>query len=115
MSFRRGSVVTNQSSICEDAQVQKVKNPALLWLRCRRVAATPIQPLAWEPPYAVGVALKKKRIKRNFLFRTLRRLGKDRAQLQLPEVGAGAHTAALAHLPPCCLCPCPPRPPGTGL
>ena len=31
----------------------------LLWL-CHRVAATaPIRPLAWEPPYAVGVALKR--------------------------------------------------------
>ena len=27
-----------------------------LWLRLAAVA--PIQPLAWEPPYAVGVALK---------------------------------------------------------
>ena len=28
----------------------------LLWYRL--AAATPIQPLAWEPPYAVSVALK---------------------------------------------------------
>ena len=29
---------------------------------CRRLAAaTPIQPLAWELPYAAGMALKKKR------------------------------------------------------
>jgi len=26
------------------------------------VAAAPIQPLAWEPPYAAGTALKSKRI-----------------------------------------------------
>ena len=25
----------------------------LLWLWCRLTAAAPIQPLAWEPPYAV--------------------------------------------------------------
>ena len=31
---------------------------ALLWLWYRLVATAPIQPLAWEPPYAVGVALK---------------------------------------------------------
>ena len=31
----------------------------LLWLWCRPVATTPIRPLAWEPPYAVGVALEK--------------------------------------------------------
>ena len=34
--------------------------PALLWLG-RRPAATPlIRPLAWEPPYAEGVALERK-------------------------------------------------------
>ena len=26
--------------------------PVLLWLWCRPVAAAPIQPLAWKPPYA---------------------------------------------------------------
>jgi len=34
-------------------------DPVLLWLWCRPVAAAPIQPLAWEPPYAVGAALEK--------------------------------------------------------
>ena len=38
---------------------QWVKDLALLWLWCRPVATAPIQPLAWEPPYAVGVALKR--------------------------------------------------------
>ena len=33
-----------------------------LW--CRPAAAAPIQPLAWELPYAVGVALKSKKRKR---------------------------------------------------
>ena len=32
---------------------------ALLWLQCRPAATAPIGPLAWEPPYAVGVALKR--------------------------------------------------------
>ena len=31
----------------------------LMWLWCRLAAATPIQPLPWELPYATGVALKK--------------------------------------------------------
>jgi len=31
-------------------------DPALLWLWHRPVAAAPIQPLAWEPPYATGAA-----------------------------------------------------------
>ena len=30
----------------------------LVWLRRRPAATAPIQPLAWEPPYAMGVALK---------------------------------------------------------
>ena len=32
-------------------------DPGLLW--CRLAAAAPIAPLAWEPPYAVDVALKR--------------------------------------------------------
>ena len=28
-------------------------DPELLWLWCRLEATVPIQPLAWEPPYAV--------------------------------------------------------------
>ena len=36
----------------------------LLWLWCRPVATAPIGPLAWEPPYAAGVALKKKKKER---------------------------------------------------
>ena len=35
-------------------------DPTLLWLWCRTAATAPIQPLAWEPPFAVGAALKKK-------------------------------------------------------
>ena len=34
-------------------------DPALLWLWRRPAATAPIRPLAWEPPYAVGVALEK--------------------------------------------------------
>ena len=36
---------------------------ALLWLWHRLVPAAPIGPLAWEPPYAAGVALKSKKQK----------------------------------------------------
>ena len=32
---------------------------ALLWLWRRPVAAAPIQPLAWEPPYASGSGPRK--------------------------------------------------------
>ena len=34
---------------------------ALLWLWCRPAAVAPIWPLPWEPLYAEGVALKKKK------------------------------------------------------
>ena len=36
----------------------------LVWLGCRLVAAAPIQPLARELPYAMGVALEKKKRKK---------------------------------------------------
>ena len=39
---------------------QWVKDPALLWLWHRLAAVPPIQPLAWDPPYAAGAALKSK-------------------------------------------------------
>ena len=35
-------------------------DPALLWLWHRPAAVAPIEPLAWEPPYATGAAIKKK-------------------------------------------------------
>ena len=37
---------------------------ALLWLWHRLVTTAPIRPLAWEPPYAAGVALKQQQQKR---------------------------------------------------
>ena len=42
---------------------QWVKNLALLWLRRRLVATALIRPLAWEPTYAVGAALKRQKTK----------------------------------------------------
>ena len=49
-------------------------DPALLWLWCWTVATALIQPLAWEPPYAVGAAQemvkrqkKKKTIELNWI------------------------------------------------
>ena len=45
-------------------------DPALLWLWCRLAGIALIGPLAWEPPYAVGVALKKSK-KKKFLKRDI--------------------------------------------
>ena len=33
----------------------------LLWLWRRPAATAPIRPLAWEPPYAAGVTLKRQK------------------------------------------------------
>ena len=43
-------------------------DPALLWLWSRLGATAPIGPLAWEPPCAMGAALKRpKKKKKVFL------------------------------------------------
>ena len=42
---------------------------ALLWLWCRLAAVASIRPLAWEPPYAAGAALKSKK-KKNLPFKS---------------------------------------------
>ena len=44
---------------------QWLMNPALLWLRRRLMAAAPIGPPAWEPPYAAGAAPEKTKKKKN--------------------------------------------------
>ena len=38
-------------------------DPVLLWQWCRQAAAASIRPLAWEPPYASGAALKRQKKK----------------------------------------------------
>ena len=61
---------------------------AWLWLWCRRAAAAPVQPLAWELPYASGTALKKQKQKKKKIFKLIfhmygqvrRNLEKERAQ-----------------------------------
>ena len=39
-------------------------DPTLLWLWSRPVATAPIGALAWEPPFAMDMALKRKKKKR---------------------------------------------------
>ena len=40
----------------------------LLWLWRRPAAVAPIGPLAWEPPYAAGAALKRQKTKKKKKF-----------------------------------------------
>ena len=40
---------------------QWVKDPVLLWLWCRPAATALTGPLAWEPPYVAGAALKRQK------------------------------------------------------
>ena len=40
----------------------------LLWLWHRPEATAPIRPLAWEPPYAAGMALEKTKKKRSYVL-----------------------------------------------
>ena len=40
-------------------------DPTLLWPWCRLAATTPTGPLAWEPPYAAGEALKRQKKKKS--------------------------------------------------
>ena len=39
-------------------------NPTLLWLWRGPAATAPIRPLAWDPPYAEGMALKRQKGKK---------------------------------------------------
>ena len=39
-------------------------DPMLLWLWCGPTAVAPIRPLAWEPPHAMGAALKRPKEKK---------------------------------------------------
>ena len=59
-----GTAETNPTSIHEDVGSipRRGSHLALLWLWHRLAATAPIQPLAWEFPYAEGTALKSKKL-----------------------------------------------------
>ena len=97
----------NQTSIYEDkgsipGLSQCIKDPVLLWLWCRPAATVLIRPLTWEPPYAMGVALKRQKEKVvykvasffSFLFRA-----KPAAYTGSPVRGRIGAAAAGLHTP----------------
>ena len=65
-SSRHGAVETNLTRKHEvtgliPGLTQQVKDLVSRGLWCRPAAVALIQPLAWEPPYAAGAALKNKK------------------------------------------------------
>ena len=52
---------------------------ALMWLWCKLAAAVPIQPLAWELPYALGVTLKRPKKKKKGIVTIV---GEDTKELE---------------------------------
>ena len=67
-SSRRGTAETNPTRSHEvsgsiPGLAQWVEDLVLLWQWRRPAATAPIRPLAWQPPYATGVALKSKKKK----------------------------------------------------
>ena len=57
-------VIPGLTQWVKDVALLWAVDPMLLWLWRRPAAVAPIGPLAWEPPYAVGVALKRQNTKK---------------------------------------------------
>ena len=68
-------------------------DPKLMWLWYRSAAIALIQPLAWEPPYAAGLALKRQKEKKE---------KKKKRDPALPQ--DGVWDVAVAQSPSCCGC-----------
>ena len=71
-------------------------DPAWLWLWRRPAATAPIQPTAWEPPYAAGVALKGQRQKKKKI--RLQQQVTTEVQVQPQALHSGLKDLALLQL-----------------
>ena len=73
MSISLQLTVNNKSKRTHKQRKAKTKrlDPALLWLWRSLTATAPIRPLAWEPPYAAGVAqemAKRQKKKKKIMY-----------------------------------------------
>ena len=62
----------------------------LLWLWYRPATVVPIRPLAWEPPYAMGVALEKAKRQKKQKTKPKKPVNSGSLDLQIAAV-AGNH------------------------
>ena len=69
-----GSGVTIDVSCGVDCECGS--DTVLLWLWCKPVVAVPIQPLAWEFPYAESPAIKSKKKKKIFFLNLKKKNGR---------------------------------------
>ena len=80
-------------------------DPEVLWLWCRPVAMTPIRPLAWEPPYAQGVA--QETAKTHTHTPHLPDTAQEMLSSTFPALSARRQLPRPhQHLPALCSCPC---------
>ena len=79
---------------------------ASLWLWCRPTAGAPIQPLAWEPPYALGAALKQRQKKKKKRKKEKARKQAERQRVvELCPTGPKAESPGLPQPTPTPGCP----------
>ena len=72
-------------------------DPTLLWLWCRLAATAPMRLQAWEPPYAVGSALRQKdKKKKKKKKKTRKALIHADGQCGLPITGGKALLVTIA-------------------
>ena len=61
-------------------------DPVLLWMWRRPAAVAPIGPLAWEPPYVMGAALKSGKKKKKKYLRTVPTVAQQVKNLVLSQL-----------------------------